>query len=110
MRGDALRFKVLAHIEVPHVANVHRTLIANESLRRLLFPIFTLESHCSLLCSQCQLKVVTEVETVAQVLLDLLFNWINCFICFRGQVSVYWDQFNLVELEDDRWILIRSNW
>lgn len=53
---------------------------------------------------------MAEVEAVAQVLLDLLFNRIDCFSGFCGQVSVDWDQFNLIELENDRWIVIRSNW
>ena len=50
--GDALRLKLLAHVEVPHVAGVHGALIADKRRLSLLHTIVAY-SHCTLLRRHC---------------------------------------------------------
>ena len=107
MRCNSLCFEVFTHIEVPHVASVHGSFITYKCLWDPLLCIrLLIQHHCAFLCIQSQLKVVTKVEAMAHILLNLLFDW--CYLSnFVGwQVAIDSYQLNLIKLEYNLWVLL----
>lgn len=95
MGTDPLDFEIFAHIEVPHVARIHGALIAdvNASVLAKILPhwhsaessflLLALAQSSSPLSVESQLEVVRVVKAVAQILLYLLFNWVDLGQLFR---------------------------
>ena len=100
VRCYPLRLKVLAHVEIPHEANVHCALVTDESMRTSL-AIVHMQPHSPLLSGQSQLKIVAVVEAMPHILLNLFLYRIDRLNCICRQVSIKWNQFNFIQLEYD---------
>ena len=73
--GYLLSLEVFAEVVVPHITCVHAPWISDESRLGILIDLWV--HGGPLLCIKRQLKVMGKVKALAEVLLNLLLDWID---------------------------------
>lgn len=95
-----LCFEIFNHVVVPHVANIHSSLVSNVGPRLLLTRSMLYHIRASL-SIHSQLKIMTKVKAITHVLLDFLFDGIDHFLFDGRQIFFNWNKFDFLKLKDD---------